>query len=134
VDKQLKNTQDMVFKKIWNRIKEETELKLLKQLAILVETSERALSNKKSRGKFDAEWAIKIEKVYGISAYWILTGEGEKRRGAGTEDPYAVKLAEWMKLKSEEDNRAKAHIEMTVEEALPEFKEWLKNKKYGIKK
>ncbi len=119
----------MKFDEIWKRVKEATDIKILKELSEIIGIKQNALSNKKRRDQFDVEWAFKIELKYGISTKWIMTGKGEKRRGSGTEDPYAVKLAEWMEIKNGEDDRAKGHIEITIEEALPEFKKWFKKKR-----
>jgi hypothetical protein len=116
------------FEEILERIFKELRIKQLKELAEILGKKPNFLSRKKQENLFNAEWAFEIGEKYNLSTDWILTGKGEKRRGSGTEDPYAVKLAEWMEIKNGEDDRAKGHIEITIEEALPEFKKWSKER------
>lgn len=113
------------FEEIRKRINQETGIKTLKELAEMLGKKPNFIVRKRQENIFNANWAVEIGKRYKISTDWILTGEGRKNKDSGTEHPYAVKLAEWMEKKSEKDERAESHIEMTIEEALPEFKEWM---------
>lgn len=118
-----------MYEEIIKRLKQVLKIENQQDLANILKITKQAVSKQKKKNAFPDSWSMEIGEKYQLCPYWIKTGKGERRRGSGTEDPYAVKLAEWMELKSREDDRARSHIEITIEEALPEFKKWLKKKR-----
>ncbi len=110
-------------KKIFERIKNVTNLKSKKE--ILEEggvTNYNSAINIIGRTGFKTDWAFKIGQKYNICPNWIMTGE--YRQGKCTEEEFAVDLNKWISKKEKKDRRSRIYIEMKIEEALPEFKEW----------
>ena len=139
----------MNFEEIWERIKSETDLKNLSDLARLVGTSQPFLSKKKKQNYFATDWAYKVGRRYNLLTEWILTGEGPKRLANLTYRNCNLSVIECdvnsqknRKLSSDliqdldtwvsemlalEPDRAD-WIKHCIYDALPTFKEWRKRK------
>ena len=122
-----------MFNDIWCRIKSSTEIRQLKELADAVGTIQSTVSRKRKEDQFPVEWAYLVAKKYSLSTDWIIEGKGPKKLTCLTqksnENSYTAKLAEWMAEEEKEDVRRRGEIELQIERALPEFKEWLDAKK-----
>jgi len=85
------------FDKIWARIKKETPIKNLTELAEIAGITQSGLSKAKGRDNFSANWAYSVGKKYGLLTEWIMTGEGPKRRSEGMKiNPLLVEVNEWL--------------------------------------
>jgi hypothetical protein len=121
----------MDFSSVWNRIKEETSIKNVTQLAGIVGKTQPNVSKKKAQGKeFPIEWAYLVAKKYNLSTDWILTGEGDKHveGKAVPENQYIIMLEDWLNELKAEDPRKEYWFQCQIEETFPGFKEWLEQK------
>ncbi len=71
----------MNFDDAWERVKQITGWKKYGELAEFIGTTSQSLSGVKGRGAFPLEWAFKIARAYRSTTDWIVTGEGEAKRG-----------------------------------------------------
>jgi len=117
-----------VFKEAVNRIKEVTGKKTQKDLCEEIGIAPRNYRAREEKGEFDANWAYRVGVKYKISIDWLLTGKGSKRHFEATTNKYAVKLGQWIDEYSKDDPRRAGLAEIKIEEALPEFREWLEAK------
>lgn len=115
-----------MFEKIWERVKERTDISTFRELAEKIGTRSQYVSDKKRQDDFPLKWAFQIAQEYDLSTDWIMTGKESKKN---TENSYTEKLTEWISEEEKrEDARRVGEIELQIERALPEFKEWLEAK------
>ena len=114
------------FEKIWSRIRKETGLKSLKNLAEVVQISQPAVSEMKSKNKFPAGWAYEVGKEFGLLTECIMTGEGPKRINEKKKADFLSELEEWAKEVSESENLK--WLENQIENQFPDFKRWREEK------
>ena len=114
------------FDKIWARIKEETPIKNLTELAEIAGISQSGLSKAKGRDYFSGEWAYLVGKKYGLLTEWIMTGEGPKRIEEKGRSAFLVELEGWAKEVSESENLK--WLENQIENQFPDFKRWREEK------
>jgi hypothetical protein len=114
-----------VFNKAINRIKEVTGKETQKDICNEIGITPRNYRVREEKGEFDANWAYRVGRKYGISTDWILTGRGKKRLSEATNNEFAIKLGKWIDDYSKDDPRKASVAEIKIEDALPEFKEWL---------
>ena len=114
------------FEKIWARIREETPIKNLTELAGISGITQSGLSKAKGRDYFSAEWAYLVGKKYGLLTEWIMTGEGPKRIQEQGRSAFLVELEEWAKEVSESENLK--WLENQIENQFPDFKRWREEK------
>lgn len=117
---------------IIKRVKQEATVTTNKQLADILGITGSSFSNMKRRGTILTpliEWAISRK----VNLSWLVYGEENKKPRTASaekkEDGYTAKLAEWIAEEEEEEPRRRAEIELQIERALPEFREWLNVKK-----
>lgn len=108
----------MVFIEIFNRIKNETDIKTLTLLAKFLGTTQPYISKKKKDNEFSANWAFKIAQKYSLSTDWILTGEGPKRLSLPSE-----KNTNYEKLSCENRERSLITEKNSSYEVLSEEKQ-----------
>ena len=115
-----------MFQEIVKRLEEITkkELEDNKSIGELAGVSGEAVRKQKEKDKFPEKWAFKIGQEYGECPNWILTGE--KKLGICQGKGFTANLITWISKEIEKDPREEQRIELTIEEALPKFKEWLK--------
>ena len=113
---------------IIKRSKVEARVTTNRQLAEILGISDSNFSNMKRRGTILVpliEWAINQR----VNLSWLVYGEEKKEAREITqknkENSYTAKLAQWMDAEEKEEPRRRAEIELQIERALPEFKEWL---------
>lgn len=115
------------FEEIWARIRKETGLRSLKNLADIVEISQPAVSEMKAKDKFPAGWAYLVGKKYGLLTEWIMTGEGPKTLEEFiNEISFYVELEQWAKETGGSQNTA--WLKSQIESFFPMFKEWKKRR------
>ena len=85
-----------MFDEIWKRIKKETDIQQLKELAKIIGTAQQSVSRKRKEDKFPIEWAYLVGKKYNLSTDWIIEGSGPKRPDESVEDKYMVMLEQWL--------------------------------------
>ena len=67
------------FIEVWERIKQETDLKTMGQLAELIGKTQQNISAAKKKEAFPPEWAFKVWEKYHVLTEWIMTGKGPKK-------------------------------------------------------
>lgn len=128
-----KTTNDSFFDKIWERVKSETQVKNMLNLARTVGTTQQNVSKKKKENKFPVEWAYKVAQQYGLLTEWIMNGEGPKRLKdvvdpSDQEEQNTGIIEEWVQeIRKKEGNDGRIVMELSLQ--VPEFREWYKEKK-----
>jgi len=122
------------FEGVWKRIKAETGLKSLKNLAEIVKITQPAVSEMKAKNKFPAGWAYLVGKKYGLLTEWIMTGEGPKKleelyksRGLAILDEFE----EWISEEIRKEPEKKIWFKIQIQESFPGFKAWKEEKEGG---
>ncbi len=88
------------FEAIWNRIKKAVGAKSDSDLAKILKLKQQTVWAAKSRKQVPPKWITEISLKYGISADWLLFGEGSMYRGQKAEKP--EKTSEKRHLEEEE--------------------------------
>ncbi|MCI5146559.1 MAG: hypothetical protein D3923_13785 [Candidatus Electrothrix sp. AR3] len=139
-----------MFNEIWERIKKETDIKTLKELAKKVETTQSYVSRKKQKNEFPVKWAYSIGREYSLLTEWIITGEGPKNLFATNEpdklytkktidqrepaekdeiDFLLRKIKQWLLELKKENPKRISWFECILEDKIPEYREWAKSKR-----
>ncbi|MBU0481233.1 MAG: helix-turn-helix domain containing protein [Proteobacteria bacterium] len=120
----------MIFDKIFERIKRETEIKSMAHLAKMVGTAQSYVSKKRKEDKFPVEWAYIVGREYDLLTEWILTGNGPK--SLNDENERKIKLLNevecWILNTDEEERGAVEWFTYDFRKKYPEFVEWLRKK------
>ena len=121
----------MLFDEIFTRIKNETKIRNISELAEFLGTSQPYVSRRKSLDDFSVKWAYQIAIEYGLSTEWIMTGKGPKKLSAtiSLSNEYLLLLEEWLNELKLNDLRKEYWFQCTIEEVFPGFKEWMRRKK-----
>ena len=114
------------FEKIWARIKQETPLKNLTELAEISGITQSGLSKAKRRDDFSASWAYSVGKKYGLLTEWIMTGEGPRRISKEPKiNPLLVEVNEWLnEEKKHEKAKFRTLFEQQMIRAFFDYEEW----------
>jgi hypothetical protein len=119
----------MDFENIWYRIKKETGIKNLNELAEKIGMSQPSVSRIKKEGVFPAGWAYEIARQYGLLTEWIMTGEGPKRLNEvdelspkPTENGERGIIEEWGQYVRETGQEGRTVLRLSQESS--DFKEW----------
>jgi hypothetical protein len=122
------------FETIWARIKEETGLKNLKNLADLLEISQPAVSEMKGKGKFPPGWAYLVAKKHRLLTEWIMTGEGPKRIEEGIElNPLLIDVNEWLnEERKHKDAGFRTLFRQQMIRAFFDYEAWVKKRKVPL--
>ncbi len=120
----------MIFEEIFDRIKKETGIKNISELAVFLGTTQPYVSKKKSIDDFSVKWAYQIATEYGLSTEWIMTGRGPKKlsEAGSLNNEYLLMLEEWLNELKAGDPRKEYWFQCTIEETFPGFKEWMQRK------
>ena len=114
------------FEEIWQRIREETELKTLSELGQVIDKKQQTISYAKNKGEFSGEWAYLVGRKYDLLTEWIMTGEGPKRISEKNRSAFLNELEVWAKEVSESENLK--WLENQIENQFPDFKRWREEK------
>lgn len=118
------------FEEIFERIKGETNIKSLRQLAKIIGKDQSTISSAKAKDNFPANWAFEIEKKYGILTGWIMTGEGPKTLNEQKGDlGFYEELEEWAQETGRTENTQ--WLKNQIESFFPMFVEWKKRRAEG---
>ncbi|MDD2307852.1 MAG: hypothetical protein PHP53_24325 [Prolixibacteraceae bacterium] len=128
--KMMNKSIDSMFDDIYERIKTETDIRSLRQLAKIIKKDQSTISAAKSKENFPANWAWEIEKKYGLLTKWIMTGEGPKKIEEMKGDfIFYEELEEWARETGQSKNTQ--WLRNQIESFFPMFKEWKKRKEEG---
>lgn len=131
------------FETCFARVKAETNIKNLSDLADMIGRRQPTISENRKKGTFLPQWAYELEIKTGLTTRWIMTGEGPKRFGGrdiqgNTETPQAIMdipscildLAAWAKDFAGSGNNFD-WLENLLDTCLPPFKTWKEQRKSG---
>ena len=119
------------FENIWGRIKAETELKSLQNLADTIEKTQPAISKAKAKGEFPPGWAYLVGKKYGLLTEWIMTGEGPKRldeKRKNSKFDLLNEFEEWLTEEVKKTPSRKEWFEIQLLDSFAAFKNWKEEK------
>jgi len=116
-----------LFDTIFGRIKNETDVGSLRQLAKIIKKDQSTISAAKAKDNFPASWAYEIEKKYGLLTNWTMTGEGPKKleeiiEGFG----FYEELEQWARETGRSENTQ--WLRNQIESFFPMFTEWKKRR------
>lgn len=128
------------FTETFERIKDETDLKNLADLARFIRTTRSYISRVKKKDEFPINWGFLVAQKYNLSTDWVLTGNGPKRLTniENNKNEHHCKsekerilncIDEWLTELIEKDPRRTSWFECFLEDNVPEYKEWLTNNK-----
>ena len=121
------------FDEVWERISNETGLKSLRQLAVIIDKKQPTISAAKAKGEFPPSWAYVIGRKYGILTEWIMTGIGPKRIEELQEKKQQYEITkeinEWISEMTQKEPFRKDWFRGAFEDSFPAFKEWKREKK-----
>ena len=122
----MKKSISPIFDEIFDRIKTETDIKSLRQMAKIIGKDQSTISAAKAKDNFSASWAYEIEKKYGLLTRWIMTGVGPKRISEGAEiNPLLVEVNEWLnEEKKHKDTEFKNLFRSQMIRAFFDYEEW----------
>ena len=117
----------MDFNSCWERVKGNTDLKTLEQLAEIAGTTQPNVSKKKNKGIFPADWAYLVGRKYGLLTEWIMTGEGPKKLSdikRSNNFDFLLEIDEWLaELVAEEPFREDWFRGVFID-SFKQFAEW----------
>jgi len=119
------------FEKVWDRLKSETGLKSLKDLAIAVKISQQAVSEMKAKGKFPPGWAYMVGEQFNLLTEWIMKGTGPKRHAdvpGNRKFDILNQAEEWLTDEVKKNPKKEIWFEVEFEKAFEEFKIWKEEK------
>lgn len=118
------------FDEAWERIKQETPLRILTELSEITGITQGGLSNARRRGDFSANWAYLVGQKYGLLTEWIMTGKGPKKIDQCDEKfLFFEELMQWAKITGGSENIN--WLFNQIENFYPMFKEWRKRREEG---
>ena len=123
----------MDFSKVFERIKENTDIQTLKSLAEIVGCKPQQASRKNKENSFPTDWAFIIGRKYNLSTDWLLTGEGPAKRGSDCNIPkhnfdILNDVEEWLSEIVVNEPHRRDWFKGNLEDAFPMFKEWKKRR------
>jgi len=121
------------FEEIWARIKRETPLRKLTELAEITGITQSGLSKAKRRNEFSGSWAYIVGKKYGLFTEWIMTGKGPKKLeelSKSRKFELLDEFEEWLSEEFRRDPKRKDWFELQLLDSFSAFREW-KQKREG---
>jgi DNA-binding transcriptional regulator YhcF (GntR family) len=117
------------FEVILERIRQETGLKSMRQLADIIGVKHQTISAAKKKNEFSAGWAYIVAKEYAILTEWIMTGEGPKRiYGEDKRLEILSEFEEWISEEIRKEPKKKIWFKIQIQESFPGFKAWKEEK------
>ena len=127
------------FRKVWERIQKETEIKTLKGLSELFETTTQNVSNKKRDDYFPVEWGYIVARKYNLLTEWIMEGTGPKRpEEHGLKSPdqekrkikndILIEIEDWLTELAGKDEGYSEWFRIQFMKKFPEFEKWKRKK------
>jgi len=119
------------FDEIWARIKSETGLKTLKELALTLKITQQAVSEMKAKGKFPPGWAYLVGEQFNLLTEWIMKNQGPKRlKDVPQNRQFDIlnQVEEWLTGEVGKNPKKEIWFEVEFEKAFEEFKKWKEGK------
>lgn len=122
------------FDEIWNRIRQETDLKTLADLGQVIDKKQQTISYSKSKNEFSPAWAYIVGKKYDLLTEWIMEGKGPKRL---TESPENRKfdilneVEEWLDEEVRKNPRRESWFELQMLDNFESFRKWKRKRDQG---
>ncbi len=122
------------FEEIWGRIKDSTEIKTQKELAVALSITPQAITEMKIKGKFSEKWAYKLADKYGLDVKWILEGLRSSKATPGKQARESRKfdilneIEEWLNHLEEQEPGREAWFEYQFKDSFSGFKKWKEEK------
>lgn len=122
------------FDTILDRIKQETGIKSMRQLAEVIGIKHQTISAAKKKGEFSVSWAYYIAGKYGLLTEWIMSGKGPKRLNEeGAMNPLLIDVNEWL---NEEGKHKDAEFRIVFRRqmirAFFDYEAWVKKRKMPL--
>lgn len=121
------------FDAVWKRISEETGIKSLRQLAVIIDKKQPTISAAKAKGEFPPGWAYIVGRRFGLLTEWIMTGEGQKKPGTVAINPLLDDVNEWL---NEEEKQKDAEFRILFRRqmirAFFDYEAWVKKRKMSL--
>lgn len=115
------------FEKIFERIKAETEIKSIRQLAETIGKKHPTVLSAKTKNNFPASWAYEVGRKFGLLTEWIMTGEGPKRleeRITHRELTILDEFEEWSQEEILKNPERKVWLEIQLLDSFEKFRKW----------
>lgn len=116
------------FDSIFERIKQETGLKSIRQLAVIIGKRQQTISAAKAKDEFSAAWAYIVAEKYGLLTEWIMTGRGPKRleelKSNSRKHEMLNEVEEWLDEEIKRNPERKIWFEIHFLDSFKTFKEW----------
>lgn len=115
------------FEVVWKRISEETGIKSLRQLAVIIKKRQPTISAAKAKGEFPPGWAYQVGKQFGLLTEWIMTGKGPKRIEDATiyrKFDILNEIEEWLTEEVKNNPRRESWFELQMLDNFESFKKW----------
>jgi hypothetical protein len=78
------------FDEVLSRLKKSTESDSDTKLALNLGLSQGSISGAKQKRKIPPGWIVSVATTFGVSADWLLSGNGPMKRGVSPEDAQAA--------------------------------------------
>ncbi len=115
------------FDEIWNRIRQETDLKTLADLGQVIDKKQQTISYSKSKNEFSPAWAYIVGKKYGLLTEWIMEGNGPKRLAESPKNrkfDILDEVEEWLDEEVRKNPRRESWFELQMLDNFESFKKW----------
>lgn len=116
------------FFECFARIKSETDILNMTQLAELVNVSQSTVSKQNIKKEFPAEWAYSIGKKYNLLTEWIMEGVGPKRLSSKDHEELNLNLLKeienWVEDEKKIEPKFSDWFEVEFKQKFPKFAEW----------
>lgn len=121
------------FDEVWLRISEETDIKYLKDLAVLVGVSQQFISMRRKENLFPFGWAYPVAKKYSLLGDWILSGEGPKNLASTVnkshfENSILNEIDEWLSDLVADDKGNRTWFRIEFQNKFGMFAQWKKRR------
>lgn len=115
------------FDEVWDRVKKETDIKKLRQLAEVVESTQQNISNRKKAKSFPVTWAYQISKKSNLNIEWILEGTGPIRPDQPNREIEIInQIEKWVTETEKKEPGALSWFKFDFRKKYPEFDKWEK--------
>lgn len=123
------------FYEVWDRLIEVTDIKYLKDLALIVGVSQQFISMRRKENLFPYAWAYPVAKKYLLLTEWVLTGKGPRKLSdiqCNTDTAYPIlsEIEQWLNELSQKnpDRNRNEWFTIQMEDKHPDFLEWKKRR------
>ena len=120
------------FDTVWERIRDKTDIKSLRQLAVIIGKKQPTISAAKAKGEFPAGWAYLVGNKFGLLTEWIMTGKGpvtaEEQIKGSRKYEILNEVEDWLDEQVRRNPKRKEWFELQLLDSFQTFKEWRRKK------